>query len=202
MTQRNLPVLEGWAAEVTGLPAIGTTEAFASQPAPAVVPAKASKAGVLYVHTRASGNGYQTQYQCVDCPHFIADKFQCAIHSVADVIQAYGTCGYWVCGAPQLSTAGAMPRGNVTKEQSGYEENPAGFSCKRCVAFIPVSDSTGALLDRGGCRLVDPESCGDDPGNIHPDACCAAWSANTRVSRSLASEFRRTKNKGEGEQDA
>jgi hypothetical protein len=96
---------------------------------------------------------------------FIPQEERCWIHGDETVIKPYGTCGYFVKGKPQPNL---KPMGSLSKLESGYTEDGGhvGYSCKRCEYFSP------AALD---CQKVDKDSAGDDPGKIHPDACCANW---------------------------
>lgn len=126
------------------------------------------KRSVTYLHVMPSG---VTQYECRDCPMWISDTERCTIHG-EDVIRATGSCNFFVHGPP-ITSAEDEPHGMVTTMQSGYEENPygVGFSCKRCTFFVPHPDGG----ESGGCDIVDYDSSGDDPGMIHPNACCNAW---------------------------
>ena len=146
---------------------------------------RVSKQGVLYLHVLPDSTGRQTQYECRDCPMFISDVGQCTIHGPDDAISETGSCGYFLPGVPTTSDTGAVPHSNVTVQQSGYMENPhgTGFSCKRCREYVMKLDDKGQPDALGGCNIVDYDSPGDDPGNIHPDACCAAWEPDaTRAS--------------------
>lgn len=144
------------------------------------------KQAVLYLHVIPDDTGYQTGYQCKDCPMFVSDAFRCVIHGPDDDIEPHGTCGYWVRGQPVTSTSSL---GNVTKLQSGYIENDVGFACKRCLAFVPEYTEAGELSDMGSCKVVDSDAMGDDPGSIHPNACCAAWTAHEMRAAMEDSEF-------------
>lgn len=127
--------------------------------------AKVPKQAVLYLLKRG------TQYECRDCSMFIKEKERCTIHGKNDVIRAHGSCGFFIKGEPH----GDKAMGLVSKQQSGYVENPAevGFSCKRCSYFDPAGD----------CAKVDKNSKGDTPGEIHPDACCNNWEAHPTRSK-------------------
>jgi RNA polymerase subunit RPABC4/transcription elongation factor Spt4 len=107
----------------------------------------------------------KTQYECRDCNMYLPKRKQCTIHGPKDLIQPYGSCGFFLKGKPKPMT----PMGVVTKKQSGYVENKAGFSCKRCKAFLP---------DKEDCQVVDKNSTGDTPGKIDKDACCNAWTVD------------------------
>lgn len=151
---------------------------------------RVSKQGTVYLHVLPDPDGYQTQYQCRDCPMWIGDVERCTIHGPEDVIKPFGTCGYFVRGQP-VSSEGHEPMGGVTPLQSGYEENAVGFSCKRCAAYVAMVLENGTLADSGGCQIVDYDSPGDDPGKIHPDACCAAWTKDPEVGELPTDEFPR-----------
>lgn len=116
---------------------------------------KVSKASVLYIHIPG------TEYQCSDCTMLHPKEKSCSIHQKKFKILGIGSCGLFYFGPPA-----GKGFGYLTIIQTGYEENPEGFSCKRCRRFLP------ARLD---CRHVDRNSPGDDPGLIHPDACCNDW---------------------------
>lgn len=117
---------------------------------------KIGKQAVLYLHKP------NTEYQCRDCAMFLAETERCTIHGPDDIIKAYGSCGLFVKGKAMTG----KPMSEVTKLDSGYGENEAGFSCKRCANFQPRSQN---------CRVVDPMSEGPDFGWIDADACCNAW---------------------------
>lgn len=97
---------------------------------------------------------------------FLAASTQCTIHGPSDVIQPYGSCGFFVPG----QAVPGSPMSGVTKIDSGYAENQPGFSCKRCDYFIPRA---------WDCEAVDKSSLGADAGMIHPDACCNNWEVET-----------------------
>lgn len=120
--------------------------------------AKLRKFQTLYVHEPPK---FQS-YQCRVCPMWIRGSEQCTIHKPTEKIRAHGACGYWVPGTPLES---GESHGTFSRSDTGYDENAAGFACKRCAAFIPGQEA---------CRVVSSEG-GLDPGKIHPDACCAAW---------------------------
>lgn len=116
---------------------------------------KVSKSSVLYIHLPA------TEYQCLDCTMLHAGADKCSIHQRHFRILKIGSCGLFYYGPPA-----GKGFGYLTTVQTGYEENTEGFSCKRCSRF---------LAERLDCRHVDKNSPGDDPGKIHPDACCNDW---------------------------
>ncbi len=145
--------LEDWANRRSGVEGEDLTEEVET-------PIRVDKAGVLYLHRDG------VDYQCDECPMFIIDVQRCTIHQADEVILHYGGCGYWVPGTP-ITIADDEPHNLVSMIESGYVEDEDGFSCKRCALFLEVHD----------CRIVDPNSPGDDTGEIHPDACCAAWTA-------------------------
>lgn len=157
--------LAAWAARKPGVPA-----------ALAGAVGKIPKQAVLYLHVVRDVNGHQTQYQCRDCAKWIADLNRCTEHGLEDQILADGGCGLFVRGESVQAADGAAPKGYVTIAESGYEENGPGFSCKRCVFFLPGTDSEGGWFKPGDCQRVAAASSGDDPGGIHPDACCNGWS--------------------------
>lgn len=116
---------------------------------------------------------------------FLAKDERCTIHGPDDIIKPYGSCGLFVKG---YSMPG-HPMGNVTKRESGYEENRPGFSCKRCEYFHG---------DEKKCEKIDHNSFGDDPGIIHPDACCNAWDSEEKNNMAvLSTKQRKSLPKGE-----
>lgn len=118
---------------------------------------KISKSVVLYIHREG------TDYQCKDCSMWVGSVNGCTIHKPGVEIKGEGSCGLWVDGDPMPD---AEPHGYLTHETSGYDESPEGFSCKRCRHFIAEGND---------CHKTDKDSPGDDPGEIHPDACCNHW---------------------------
>ena len=116
---------------------------------------KTTKSGALYLYREGS------KYQCRECSLWLPSRNQCEIHGANDVIRGHGTCGLFIKGEP----AGASPTGQVSKAESGYEENKEGFSCDLCEYWIPLAD----------CKLVDRNSPGDTPGEVIGSACCNLW---------------------------
>lgn len=114
--------------------------------------AKIPKAVALYIHK--SG-----RYTCNECVFYKEKK--CALYGPSVAIQPYGGCNLWVKGTEDVPWIGG-----VTKEETGYMENKEGFSCKRCEEFI---------AEKKACEKINKNSPGDDPGIIHPDACCNRW---------------------------
>lgn len=114
---------------------------------------KIEKSVVLYI------NLPETNYTCAECIYYKERK--CALYGPTVSINAYGGCNMWIHGeAGQYN----MPwLGLLTKLQTGYMENKLGFSCKRCEEFI---------AGKNACEKVNRFSEGDDPGMIHPNACC------------------------------
>ena len=126
---------------------------------------KLPKWAVLYVDKG------KKRYTCDECPMFIEDTERCTIHGKEDVIKEHGTCGYWVEGPP-VSSDKHEPMGSVTKEESGYEENEEGFSCKRCNYFA---------MGQKKCKPVE--------GTIKPNACCAAWKKSSKYGNYADGDF-------------
>lgn len=121
-------------------------------------PTRISKQAVLYMHVQGS------HYQCKGCVTFIPGTERCLQHGPADVIKPYGQCGLFAAGKP---FPGLKPTGAVTKLQSGYWDQPNGSSCGQCEYF---------LAERKDCLKVDPNSDGDDPGQILAPSCCNRYS--------------------------
>ena len=115
-----------------------------------------SKEAVLYSNRDPNG-----RHQCNNCHFYIPEAQQCELHTPEDSIQPIGSCGYFLYGVP----SGSSPQSLVSIEQSGYRESPSGFSCSQCTNFIS---------DDMDCRVVDPNTPGDDPGLIDPNASCNA----------------------------
>lgn len=120
------------------------------------------KSVVSYMHAP------QTQYECGDCPMYIDERKLCVLHGFGDTFLVYDGCNFFVKGMP--GTFGSNPIMGVTKQESGAARSTFGFSCKRCEHFDPIT---------WDCSEVDRNSPGDDPGIIHPDACCNGWEADT-----------------------
>ena len=118
---------------------------------------KLDKSVVVYIHKQG------TQYQCKDCKSFMPGSNGCAKYSQGIKVKPFGSCTEWEQGKPSDNQ---QPSGAFTKQETGYEDNGPGFSCKRCEYFNE---------DRLDCKKVNKASLGDDPGWIDPDACCNAW---------------------------
>jgi len=116
---------------------------------------KVSKQGALYIHRT------NTDYRCKDCIMFIPSMERCWIHSDIQVIKPNGTCGYFVKGKPQPNL---KPLSLVSAKESGYIEFKSEGGCDGCEYFSSF---------KRDCQVVDKDSPGDDPGEIHPKACCA-----------------------------
>jgi hypothetical protein len=116
------------------------------------------KGSALYLHAP------QPNYDCDDCAAYLMADRRCALHGRDDYIGMEDSCGYFMPGAP--GTLGFVPLGLLTKQQSGFAEDVSEASCKRCKSWDP---------ENWACALVDKDSLGDDPGLIHPDACCCLW---------------------------
>lgn len=115
-----------------------------------------SKSDVSYIHS------YGKEYICAECPAFIPESNQCVFHGYEPGgFLPFDSCNFWMPGPP--GQFGVSPLGYITKEESGYARSNYGFGCKRCVHFS---------TDNFDCEEVDKNSLGDDPGMIHPMACC------------------------------
>jgi hypothetical protein len=122
---------------------------------------KFPKQSVGYTHAE------NTNYTCPDCV-FNVSKGQCAVLGRAGTISEFGGSNFFIFSPPNDRAREKMPYvGPLTKNEIGYVENKPGFSCKRCEYFVG-----GTAMD---CKKVDKDSPGDDPGMIHPDACCNRW---------------------------
>lgn len=141
------------------MPSIGPSKDFKLEPSQSN--SKIDKQAVLYIHIDG------TNYQCRDCILFITNN-HCLVHRKDDKILPSDSCGLFIYGEPAEE---GTPLGIITPEQSGltHSENDTGFSCKQCEYFgSQVKD----------CQKVNKDSEGDDPGIIHPDACCNNWDSN------------------------
>lgn len=116
---------------------------------------KLSKAAVLYIHIKG------TRYQCKDCAAFLPKEDGCAFHLRSEFIRPYGECGLFLLGKPETYTK--RPHHPLLKVESGYFEQKEGSSCNDCEYFAKQFRN---------CAKVERDSPGDDPGEIHPDACC------------------------------
>lgn len=117
------------------------------------MPGKVPKQAVLYILVP------ETEYCCEDCAFFTAPEY-CAVFG-DETVKSCGSCGVFMRG----EDCGDIDGAPLTKLQAGYAENEPGFSCKRCGNFEKGNE----------CKVVDKDSEGDTPGEIHPDACCNAW---------------------------
>lgn len=115
------------------------------------------KGSALYVHAP------KPTYDCDDCVFWIMQSRRCVLHGASDFIGPEASCGYFIQG-PQIF--GDRPLGLITKDESGYVDNVNEASCKRCKRWVQ---------DGWACLEVNKDSPGDDPGMIHPDACCCLW---------------------------
>ena len=119
---------------------------------------KIPKEAVLYIHKKG------TAYKCKDCLFAKDSGTRCALYGPQVTISpTKGTCGLFI----MKKTSFDIPFiGGYNKENTGYAENPDGFSCARCEEFLP---------DEYDCKKIDKDSPGDDPGSIQPGACCNRW---------------------------
>ena len=118
---------------------------------------KIPKEVVLYIHKR------DTAYKCKDCLFARENGNKCALYGSSVSIRPYGACGLWIKRKGNIDVPFI---GTYNKENTGYVENPDGFSCARCDEFIP---------DAEDCKKIDKDSPGDDPGKILPQGCCNRW---------------------------
>lgn len=118
---------------------------------------KIPKSAVLYIHKR------NTNYKCKDCLFAKNQGNNCAIYGSGVAIKPFGGCGEFIMkkGNIEIPYIGGYNKGNT-----GYMENPEGFSCGRCDEFI---------ADENDCKKVDKNSPGDDPGSIESGSCCNRW---------------------------
>ncbi|MDE2102398.1 MAG: hypothetical protein KGL39_34445 [Patescibacteria group bacterium] len=116
---------------------------------------KIDKSSALYVHF--SGE----EYDCDECAFWLTDK-RCVIHRSNFDVRSEDSCGFMVQGRPD--TFAGKPFLNMDPKTTGFTRNIEGGGCRNCIHF---GSSTR------DCDRVDRGSSGDDPGEIHPDACCA-----------------------------
>lgn len=118
---------------------------------------KIPKEAVLYIHKQG------TNYKCKDCLFAKEMANKCALYGSAVAIKPIGACGLWIKKKGNIEIPFI---GGYTKENTGYVENPPGYTCGRCEEFLP---------DQEDCKKVDKDSPGDDPGKITSGACCNRW---------------------------
>jgi hypothetical protein len=122
---------------------------------------KVTKAEAGYVLTPGSC------YFCSECAFITADGL-CSMYSGSEAkVAFYGGCNLW----QDLYKGRMAGNGAATRATTGYTENRAGFSCKRCEEFNPA---------KLRCKKV-----GEDgppaPGEISPDGCCNHWEKSPRT---------------------
>lgn len=121
--------------------------------------AKVPKSVVLYIHCR------NTAYMCRDCIFRKDGANKCALYGRHVSIKPFGGCGQFVLYKRDVDLPYLLS-GVYTKENTGYVENQAGFTCGRCDEFLP---------DENDCKKIDKDSRGDDPGQILAGGCCNRW---------------------------
>jgi len=127
---------------------------------------KVKKEAVLYAFNP------ETQYTCGQCFNRKPKTSVCSLFGPNDPISPKsGSCGFYVHEDGEKSGIFAPIVGVIGKLQSGYAENENGFSCKRCEYF---------LVGENDCMKVDKDSPGLTPGEIHPNACCNNWEADSK----------------------
>lgn len=114
---------------------------------------KVPKSSALYVHF--SGE----EYDCDECVFWFSDN-KCLIHRSNFSTFSEDSCGFMIQGKPDTFTG--KPHLNMDPLTTGFVRNIEGGGCRKC-RFFRDKD----------CERVDKNSKGDDPGMIHPDACCA-----------------------------
>lgn len=133
---------------------------------------KLNKATVLYVFNPP------THYFCSECA-FIS-KGLCTNYVSSDAaVKPYGSCNDWRT-AEHGNIKGTEDR---TKAETGYAENKAGFSCKRCGEYV---------ADTKRCKEVDEKE-GLTPEIIHPNACCNNWQKSSLRGDWTDEEFKNLK---------
>lgn len=119
---------------------------------------KLSKKAADYID---AGDG---RYFCKDCVEASDDVTLCREMRAQDKISVNGSCIKWKEGTPAFDPTERNFEGHTPKELK-YEENPAGFGCKRCVH-----------LDREAYKCEEVNESGPpDPGVIMPRGCCNEW---------------------------
>jgi hypothetical protein len=119
---------------------------------------KSTKKAVDYID---AGDG---RYFCEACVEANGDVTLCREFRAQDIISRIGSCIKWKEGRPAFDPSQRNFEGHTPGEMK-YEENPAGFGCRRCDNF-----------DRREfkCEVVD-EKGGPDFGVIMPSGCCNDW---------------------------
>src|SRR5882672_9358715 len=88
---------------------------------------KIKKATALYIYKGLK------KYNCDECAFWRNER--CALFGPSVPIKSYGTCGLWLEKNDLTPTAPWFVN-VINKKEAGYDENPAGFSCKRCEYFL------------------------------------------------------------------
>lgn len=123
----------------------------------------------------------ETQYTCDKCVFAKEKAVKCAVLGAAEEIKPYGSCGFWIHIDPNQPNAPQIPwLGTVTKQEAGYDENKTGFSCKRCEYFV---------VGKNDCLVVDKDSEGDTPNEIHPNSCCNRFEADKKRAKMKTEEL-------------
>lgn len=121
---------------------------------------KIPKSEALYVHFPGE------EYDCDECVFWFSDN-KCLIHRSSFVVREEDSCGFMIEGAPD--TFYGRPHLNMDPKTTGFVRNIEGGGCRQCKFY-----------ENRDCHRVDKHSPGDDPGEIHPDACCALQEAVKR----------------------
>lgn len=119
---------------------------------------KLSKKAADYID---SGDG---KYFCQSCVEANRDVTRCREMSAQDVISRIGSCIKWKEGAPAFDPQQRNYEGH-SKREVKYEENVAGFGCKRCKHFDREEYKCEEVTENGS----------PDPGVIMPSGCCNEW---------------------------
>jgi len=119
---------------------------------------KLSKKAADYIH---AGDG---SYFCAQCVEANAAVTLCREMRPQDRISAIGSCIKWKEGAPAFNPEQRNFDGHSPTELR-YEENKAGFGCKRCNHFNREDYCCEEVSEKGP----------PDQGVIMPGACCNEW---------------------------
>lgn len=100
-------------------------------------------------------------YYCSECAYITVDGLCSMYHGAEARVASTGGCNLW----QDLCLGRMAGNGGATRATTGYLENRAGFSCKRCEEFNPA---------KLRCKKVE-EAGEPAPGRIDPDGCCNHW---------------------------
>lgn len=119
---------------------------------------KLSKRAADYIH---AGDG---KYFCSECVEANNEVTLCREMRPEDRISRTGSCIKWKEGHPIFNPRERNFEGHSPREVK-YEENSAGFGCRRCQHFDRAEYKCKEVTEQGS----------PDPGMIMPGGCCNEW---------------------------